>query len=69
LYWPEPAAARAADALLQRIEGWTMPMTVARQFLPWLAEAGSAGMVRIGRRSVIEHVQGVLRQYRAAEQA
>jgi D-tagatose-1,6-bisphosphate aldolase subunit GatZ/KbaZ len=69
LYWPEPAAARAADALLQRIEGRTMPMTVARQFLPWLAEAGSAGMVRIGRRSVIEHVQGVLRQYRAAERA
>ena len=68
-YWPEPAAARAADALLQRIEGRTVPTTVARQYLPWLADAGSAGTTEVGRRSVIEHVQRVLRQYRAAERA
>jgi len=58
-YWPEPAARAAADTVLERLHGRTIPATLLSQYLPTV-NSNTAEEI------VVEAVLNVLYQYDAA---
>lgn len=61
-YWPDPAAEAAVNHLKARLTGRTIPDPVLRQYLPALAQTGTAGFDAL----LLKSVEVVLAAYHAA---